>query len=1110
MKKNLLTLLVCALAFTAFAQEEGERLSHVKKIRHTTFPLDEAMTEWETRYDDQHIIHHFYDINGNKILQRKRSYNASQTTAYISYKYNDQNQLIEEVDGSNKYLYYYNSDGLKEKREKHTTAYGLSETITYEYDNGNLIQETVYGLSGNVTSTYLYNYENGRISARERYNASGKMNSNYVYLYDENGLLIEECDYTISTSNSSLGKVRAATRIQYTYDEMDRLYTATTQKATVSSSYEITDWSEEYKYFYMYEGYTNKLIREEYHLWSGTRLQYEIHEHDEYTYSSRYGAEYLPNNITFTPGSVTSIIMTVEKPTNTTGLSGYQVIVDNQVLDSIYTTESFEIGGQMKGAHTYRVMAVYDTIPSSVSSEMEHVVEVILPKASNAEIINQEYSSSKWYVTFTFTPPTVPNGVTLTGYRYKVNGGNGGTKGTADADATQISFSLWEDTKNNENNLCTVELYAVYAEGESDVYSFQADLRDTNNQITTKWQNERSERTDAIGTILGSNHYYYTTDYTGEVLVANVEYDPEYNPTFRYYTTDKVQYTERWNAETMQWEKFMLKEPSKEDGTNSERWYDCVTTKVYDETIGDYVATEIVKTYCYYNASYKTILDNTSTYSIENGVETLTKYVAHYTSPDFTLSVDTIYDADKTTIQGLVEYNYTVKLNSYGSISSKILTSMVTYKYENNTFVATEIEEQIRNKTTGLIESINKYQPNGDDKTLVETTRYYASKEYGALKIPSNVAYRDNTLTWDAPTNKKMIPTGYRIFINNVTYTNVFDGTEVTIENIPSGEYTFTVMSLYDGAESNFTASVQGTFVNDASFIPTSVTPDVYDAELDNCVAALNEVVLYFPSAIAETRADVQATLNSRFGSVGEVETATISNNATSITFNMPENLENGMYFLDIPEGMIIAADGTYNPALSYTFVLQIPLTYNLPAPTVTPAAGEIDTQVGLEVFTLTFDRDVYALESTIGVTGTAYMIETKSNTRTEATIDIEGYDYTTWNVTLAERVNAIGEYRLVIPAATFGDVVASSSAWAGAFESGKVNAELTFTYSIANLGVESIEQDVVIRVVNRNIIAPASAKVYSVQGYEVGKENVAPGVYMVVYNNNVTKVHVR
>jgi hypothetical protein len=44
----------------------------------------------------------------------------------------------------------------------------------------------------------------------------------------------------------------------------------------------------------------------------------------------------------------------------------------------------------------------------------------------------------------------------------------------------------------------------------------------------------------------------------------------------------------------------------------------------------------------------------------------------------------------------------------------------------------------------------------------------------------------------------------------------------------------------------------------------------------------------------------------------------------------------------------------------------------------------------------------------------------------------------------------------------------------------------------------------------NRNIIAPADAKVYNVQGIETGRENVAPGIYVEVYQNNVTKVHVR
>ena len=49
-------MLVCALALTAFAQESNELLSHIKKIRHTFFFLDDAMTELDVRYDDQYLI----------------------------------------------------------------------------------------------------------------------------------------------------------------------------------------------------------------------------------------------------------------------------------------------------------------------------------------------------------------------------------------------------------------------------------------------------------------------------------------------------------------------------------------------------------------------------------------------------------------------------------------------------------------------------------------------------------------------------------------------------------------------------------------------------------------------------------------------------------------------------------------------------------------------------------------------------------------------------------------------------------------------------------------------------------------------------------------------
>ena len=1103
MRKNLLTLLVCAFTLTAFAQIDNEQLSHIKKIRHTTFPLNDDMTEWETRLDDQHITHNFYDIAGNKVLQRTRKYNEAKSTSYISYQYNEQNQLIEEINGSTKYLYTYNTDGKVEKREKYGSSGSLSETIMYEYVDGNLDKEIVYGSSGSVSNTYVYKYENGLLVNREKYNSSEKLAGNIEYVYNDKGQLIEECDTTVSTSNSSLGKTRSAIRYIYEYDEQNRLYSMTYQNANVSS-YEITGWNEKDKYIYIYEGTTEKKIREELYKWSSTKEVYEIYETDEYTYSSKYGSEFMPQNVSFTPGSkITSIIMTVNEPSNTTGLAGYQVIADNKLLDTLYTENSFEIADQLRGNHSYRVMAVYDTIPGNVTSMLEYNVEINLPAPDNAVVISQEYSS-KWAVTFSFDAPQVPEDVTLTGYRYKVTGGNGGASGTSNITGNKISFSLWSDTKNNENNLCTVELYAVYAEGESDAYTFELDLRDTENQILVKWQNERSERTDGVGAMLGNTHYYYTSDYTGEVLVAQVEYDAENNPTLRHTTVDKTEYIETWNATTMQWEKYIKKEVSKEDGSDWDNWWDCVTTSIYDAEKDEYIAKEVVKKYSFYDASWKIKLDNTATYSINNNEETLEKYVTHYYEPESgykTLLNDTIFAGDKTTITGLVEYKYG---------DNNKLISKTSYKYENNEFTATESEEYTYNEENGLIASEYTYQPNGENKTLIEGITYYASKEYGTAKNPSNAAFADGVLSWQAPSNKYMLPEGYRVFVNNIPYTDVYNETQVTIENIPTGNYTFTVMSLYNGSESNYAVSVDGSYVNLATFIPTSVSPDAYDAEQDNKVTVLDEVVITFPTAIASLGEGMQATLNSRFGPVGTAEAA-ISSDKMSVIITLPDNLENGMYFLDIPQGMIIAEDSTYNPALNYTFVLQIPLTYDLPAPVITPESGSINSLDGLEVFTLTFDRDVYVLESVMGVTGTVYLVEVDSYNRTEAAINVkEDNDYTTWTITLAENVKTIGEYRLIIPQATFGDATASASAWSGAFESGKVNAELTYSYSIANLSVDAIGEDVEIRVLNRNIIAPEKAKVYNIQGYETGKKNLTPGVYMVVYNNNVTKVHVR
>ena len=1000
MRKSILTLLVCALSLTAFAQADTERVSHIKKIRHTSYFLDDAMTELETRLDDQHIVHYFYDLNGNVVLERKRVYNANKTTTYISYQYNENNQVTEMIDGTTRYAYTYDNGSLT-RREKFSDG-TLQETINYEYTDGKLSKETKYNVNGEMSLYYTYEYDsNGVILNRYSYNKNDKNSAILAYTYDEQGRLIEERTSTISTSTSSLGKVRSATRIVYTYDEQGRRYDETNQTATITNADGITGWTNGDKYIYLYEGTSTQVSRKEIHRWSTDYEKYDIHEHDDYYVSNRYGSNYVPQNVNIVLGtSITKVPVTLEKPAVTDELKGYQVIADNVLLDTLYTTESFMIENQVKGTHQYRVVAIYDSVPATVSDATELTIEVVLGSPTNAEVESQEFSVvSGWNVAFTFTPPVYSEGLTLTGYRFKVIGGNGGKTGTADAKTERISFQLYQDTRNNENNLVTVELYAVYVEGESAPYIFQIDLRDTQNQVIVKWANEYSERTDAQGNLLDSKHYYYKSDATGEVLVATVDYNVDNQPTMRHYSKDGIDYSETWNAKTMQWEKYSKTEKETEKFDIGETIYDYYTTKLYDAEHDAYVASEMKKQHsiCTYETGYRVVLKSTSNYVYENGQEVMTSYIKHYATTDYSFAADTLFAADMTTMTGLVEYNYYATFNKeYGYLLTQSLVSTKTYRYENGEFIAIEEMVQNTNHQRGLLTDRQIYfiDENGG-KSLVESTTFVPSKEYGSLKAPATVSYANNVLTWKAPSNPNMVPDGYRVFVNNIPYGDTVE-TSMEIKNIPTGQFTFTVMALYNGSESSYAISTTG-------------------------------------------------------------------------SYTAPE------------------------------------LTYDLPTPTADPADGsKFDTTVGLETITLSFDRDVYAIENTV-----LYAVNNDNNARIEATIEAVDGDNSKWTIALSEKATVEGNYSIVVPAATFGDETAFASIYDNAFAFGMVNAEFALNYQVAT-SVESIENDVVIYVMNRNIIAPADAKVYNVQGIETGKENVAPGIYMVVYQNKVTKVHVR
>lgn len=1003
MRKNILTLLIAIFTLSAFAQGNNEQVSHVKKIRHTFFWKDDAMTESDFRYDDQHITHYFYDANGNKILERKRIYNANRTTTYISYQYNEKNLLVEKIDGNTRYAYSYNEDGTMSRSEKYNSG-EISESINYEYTDGLLTKESKYNSNNELALYYVYQYDNnGVVTNRLKYNKNDAKTGNMAYVYDNAGRLVAECDTSVRASGASAGMISSATRVLYTYDEQGRLYEETNETATISKTEGITGWTGKEKYVYLYEGTSNKLTRKEIYQWSTEKEKFEIYEHDEYTTSNRYGSDYMPQNINISLGtSITKVPVTLEKPANTDDLVGYQVIADNVLLDTVYTTESFFIENQVKGTHQYRIFALYDSIAATTSDATELTIEVVLASPTNAVIESKEYSGTAygWSISFTFTPPVYSEELTLTGYRYKVTGGNGGKNGTADAKAEKIAFSqLYPNTLDNEKNLCTVELFAVYAEGESEPLTFELDLRDTDDQIIVKWRNERSERTDANGVLLDSKHYYYTSNATGEVLESTIEYDANNKPTLRHTSIEGTDYTEKWNAETMQWEKYSIKEREYETFDVGETIYNYTTTKVYDAESDSYIATEKVKQHsiCTMETGYRVVLVSTSNYKYENGEEVLTSYIKHYAANDYSFATDTLYAADMTTITGLVEYHYYATFNKdYGYLLSQSLTSKDTYRYENGEFIKIETMEQTTNHQTQLVTSqtVSLVSETGN-KSLVETTTYVASKEYGRIKAPTNIAFDGSILSWSLPTNPNMIPTGYRIFVNNIPYADT-EETSIKIENIPSGRFTFTVMSLYNGSESSYL---------------TSITADYTAAEL----------------------------------------------------------------------------------------------TYDLPAPTPELPDGTIINTKDMDVIKLafTFDRNVYAQDTE----NMAYAEYVGDGTKYNVTLIADENDNSKWSFTMEWNEDSkLGDYRFVVPAGTFGD----ETAFASDFTYGMVNAEFEFGYGLSLSAVESIENDVVIYVMNRNIIAPAEAKVYNLQGIETGRENVAPGIYVVTYQNQVTKLHVR
>ncbi len=208
----------------------------------------------------------------------------------------------------------------------------------------------------------------------------------------------------------------------------------------------------------------------------------------------------------------------------------------------------------------------------------------------------------------------------------------------------------------------------------------------------------------------------------------------------------------------------------------------------------------------------------------------------------------------------------------------------------------------------------------------------------------------------------------------------------------------------------------------------------------------------------------------------------------TTMIWNFEPITEPGTYVLMIPKGYFNIGeeyDGTNSNATQFTYYVEGvqtgELAYDWVPSSITPADNA--TLNDLSVMVLDFENVTFAdFEAVASV----YKVEeTEDVFVTEATFsDNANSDYwnpTIYDLTLKTPVSEFGTYKVVIPAASFGDGQWFETRFYEAV--GRTNPEIVLVYNIGSVGVDSI------------LSSNENATVYNIQGVEVLRDADASAV---------------
>lgn len=232
---------------------------YIDGINTLTYNYDESYNLTSEVYANGQSIRYEYDDNGNCIKQ----YHNSDTSPYVTYSYNEDNELIQKVNTDTGLRYEYDGDNVEVYRIADNTLVQSYSQVVTEADEENDVEartdvtETHFGTTysyvvkdnsisyttGNNTVEYGYTENDASIiSDSVKYNNSNALNSSYTY--DDDGNVTEK-NYgnsrSVINAYDTEGRISSTSYNNKTYNYT---YDANSQLTAVSG----TNYSASYAY----------------------------------------------------------------------------------------------------------------------------------------------------------------------------------------------------------------------------------------------------------------------------------------------------------------------------------------------------------------------------------------------------------------------------------------------------------------------------------------------------------------------------------------------------------------------------------------------------------------------------------------------------------------------------------------------------------------------------------------------------------------------------------------------------------------------------------------------------------------------------------------------